>query len=86
MADIFVAKYKELESPLTSGEAADFSAADYTFEQLPRALNCSAEGTLVVDMGALVQESIHVVAGLNPYRVHKIYNSGSTAMTVVGMW
>lgn len=73
-------------SPLASGEVADFSAVNYNFTVVPRALNCSAAGVLRVDMGALVDQPITVVAGINPYRVTRIYNAGSAAITVIGMF
>lgn len=75
-----------VDSPLTTGEVADFSAGNHDFTIRPRALNCSADGVLVVDMGDLVEQQITVVAGMNPYRVTRIYNAGSDALTVVGMW
>ena len=74
-----------VEGPLTTGEVADFALTDYTFIDRPRALNCSAAGVLVVDLGDLVEEAITVTAGINPYRVTKIYTAGSDALTVVGM-
>lgn len=86
MADTFQYTTVSLESPLVNAAAADFSATDHTFATVPRALNCSAEGTLTVDIGSATSIAIHVVAGLNPYRVSKIYNTGSDAITVVGMW
>ena len=86
MGDKFGFTSAGLESPLESGELADYSAGDHAFTMTPRALNCSAAGSLSVDMGDLTAQAIYVVAGLNPYRVTKIYNSGSTAMTVIGMW
>jgi hypothetical protein len=86
MSDAFGFDRPNLESPLTTGQLANFSSGNYDFPILPRALNCSAAGTLVVDMGSLTNQAIAVVAGLNPYRVTRIYNSGSTAMAVVGMW
>lgn len=91
MADKFAEFRKGLDSPLTTGEVAAYSSVtspptDHEFATLPRALNCSAAGVLKVDLGALTNQSITVVAGLNPYRVSKIYHTGSAAMTVVGMW
>ena len=89
MTDYFSGYKPGLDSPLSKAEVASSLSAspqgDHTFASLPRAINCSAEGTLVVDMGGATGISIHVVAGLNPYRVSKIYLSGSTVMTVVGM-
>jgi len=89
MADNFAGYNVGLESPLSKAEVATSLTAspqaDHTFATLPRAINCSAEGTLVVDMGGATGISIHVVAGLNPYRISKVYLSGSTVMTVVGM-
>ena len=85
MADNYGSHFKRMVDPLANGELADFGAGAHTFANLPRALNCSAEGSLVVDMGTLEEQAIHVVAGLNPYRVSKIYAS-SDAITVVGMW
>jgi hypothetical protein len=86
MADKFAAYFKRMDDPLDSGEVVDYGSEDHVFTQVPRALNCSAAGTLVVDMSGLTAQAIYVVAGLNPYRVTKIYSSGSDAMTVVGMW
>lgn len=85
--DDFSENSVRLSSPLVNGETASFSSTDYSFIKLPRALNCSTAGTLRVNMGSnLISQSIYVVAGLNPYRVSKIYSSGSTAMDVVGMY
>lgn len=85
MTNKFKRYMASMTGPLQNAEEADFSAADYEFQILPRALNCDADGTLVVDMGGETV-TIYVVAGLNPYRVEKIYASGSDAITVVGMW
>ena len=82
----FEADRSGVSAPLANGEVAVFAAVDHDFAVRPRALNCSAAGVLVVDMGDLTGQAIAVVAGLNPYRVTRIYNAGSTAMTVVGMW
>ena len=86
MADNFGSHFTKMDDPLETGQLANFSAGNYNFPIRPRALNCSAAGVLRVDMGALTNQAITVVAGLNPYRVTRIYNSGSTVMTVVGMW
>lgn len=86
MADIFKNYTVRLDSPLSDGEVVtNVSGSDFTFDQLPRALNCSAEGTLIVSMGSLVSQSLYVQPGINPYRVIKTH-SGSADMTVIGLY
>jgi len=87
MADKFKNYDTRLDSPLSVAENVTGSYAEdgYTFTQTPRAINCSEAGTLLVTMGSAVTSSIHVVAGLNPYRITHIH-SGSTAGTIVGMY
>jgi hypothetical protein len=87
MADIFNSYSKRLESPLDSIElvTGSYSTDGYVFNQIPRAINCSSEGTIIVQMANLVTASLYVNAGLNPYRVHEIY-SGSSAGTIVGLY
>jgi hypothetical protein len=75
-----------LTGPGTKGEVANYSSGDHTFTFVPRYLKCSASGILRVDLvrgGTNV--ALPVVPGVNPERVTKIYNSGSTAMTVIGL-
>lgn len=72
-------------SPAINLEEADYSAGDYTFTATPRYLKCSAFGILKVDaFGIGTSIDLPVVPGTNWERVTKIYQSGSTAMTVVG--
>lgn len=87
MGDRFKNYDTRLDSPLAVAENVTGSYAEdgYTFTQLPRAVNCSEAGTLVVTMGSAVTSSIHVVAGLNPYRIKTIH-SGSSAGSIVGMY
>jgi hypothetical protein len=75
-----------LTGPGTKGEVANYSAGDHTFSFVPRYLKCSASGILKVDLvrgGTNI--SLPVVPGVNPERVTRIYNVGSTAMTVTGL-
>lgn len=87
MADIFEGHLPRLESPLDSMEivTGSYSTNGYIFQQTPRAINCSQDGTLIVRMSNSVTASLYVNAGLNPYRVEQIY-SGSSAGTVVGLY
>ena len=87
MADIFQDHLPRLESPLDSMEivTGSYSTDGYTFNQTPRAINCSTEGTIIVRMANSVTSSLYVNAGLNPYRVQQIY-SGSSAGTIVGLY
>jgi hypothetical protein len=87
MADIFEGHLPRLESPLDSIELVPvgYTGSGYTFNQVPRAINCSEEGTLIVRMSNSVTASLYVNAGLNPYRVQQIY-SGSSAGTIVGLY
>jgi hypothetical protein len=87
MADIFEGHLPRLESPLDSMElvTGSYSTTGYTFNQTPRAINCSSEGTIIVRMANAVTASLYVNAGLNPYRVQQIY-SGSSAGTIVGLY
>ena len=87
MADIFNSYSKRLESPLDSVElvTGSYSTDGYVFNQIPRAINCSSEGTIIVRMANSVTASLYVNAGLNPYRVQQIY-SGSSAGTIVGLY
>jgi hypothetical protein len=75
-----------LTGPGSKGEVADYSSGNHTFSFVPRYIKCSASGILKVDLlrgGTNI--SLPVVPGVNPERVSKIYNVGSTAMTVVGI-
>jgi hypothetical protein len=75
-----------LTGPGTKGEVANYSSGDHTFTFVPRYLKCSASGILKVDLvrgGTNI--SLPVVPGVNPERVSKIYNVGSTQMTVTGL-
>lgn len=87
MADIFKNYTPRLESPLSQIELVPvgYTSSGYVFNQTPRAINCSSEGTLKVTMGSAVTASIYVTAGLNPYRIQAIH-SGSSAGTIVGMY
>lgn len=87
MADTFKTYSKRLESPLDSLEivTGSYSTTGYTFNQTPRAVNCSSEGTLIVRLSNAVTASLYVNAGLNPYRIEQIY-SGSSAGTIVGLY
>jgi hypothetical protein len=86
MSDRFGAERVDLLSPGTRGEVADFSEDNYDFTFVPRYLKCSAAGILKVDLlGGGTNVSLPVVAGENRERVTKIYNSGSTEMTVMGL-
>ena len=86
MADNYSNYKGGLTGPGTKGEEADYSATDHTFAVTPRYLKCSGSGVLQVDLlegGTNI--ALPVVPGVNPERVTKIYNSGSTAMTVTGI-
>ena len=86
MADNLANYSSGLSGPGSKGEVADYSADDHTFTFVPRYLKCSASGILKVDLprgGTNI--SLPVVPGVNPERVTKIYNVGSTSMTVVGI-
>jgi hypothetical protein len=75
-----------LTGPGSKGEVADYSSGNHTFSFVPRYIKCSASGILKVDLlrgGTNI--SLPVVPGVNPERVSRIYNVGSTAMTVVGI-
>jgi hypothetical protein len=75
-----------LTGPGTKGEVANYSSGDHTFTFVPRYLKCSASGILKVDLvrgGTNI--SLPVVPGVNPERVSKIYNVGSTQITVTGL-
>ena len=87
MADIFEGHLPRLESPLDSMEivTGSYSTGGYIFQQTPRAINCSQNGTLIVRMSNSVTASLYVNAGLNPYRIEQIY-SGSSAGTIVGLY
>jgi hypothetical protein len=87
MADIFEGHLPRLESPLSKLEvvSSSYTSSGYIFEQTPRAINCSSDGTLLVTMGSSVTASLYVNAGLNPYRIEKIH-SGSSAGTIVGLY
>jgi hypothetical protein len=86
MADRFGADRIGISDVFTHAELADYSAGNYDFTEIPRGLNCSLDGTLRVDMVGLGENvPLYVVAGFNPYRITKIYNDGSTAMSVVGL-
>jgi hypothetical protein len=87
MADIFKTYSKRLESPLDSIEivTGSYATDGYLFNQIPRAINCSEEGTLIIRLANSVTSSLFVNAGLNPYRVEQIY-SGSSAGTIVGLY
>jgi hypothetical protein len=87
MADKFANYSNGITGPGTYAEVADYSSGDHTFTTFPRYLKCSASGVLKVDMlNGGVNVSLPVVPGVNPERVKKIYNVGSTAMTVTGLW
>ena len=87
MSDKFANSHGGLTAPGTYAEEADYTAGNHTFATVPRYLKCSASGILKVDMlNGGVNVSLPVVPGVNPERVTKIYNSGSTAMTVTGLW
>lgn len=87
MADIFKNAETRLDSPLKNAVSASYDAStNYVFEQLPRAINCSAEGTLRVTMGSATNIPIHVVPGLNPYRTSTIWSGSDSGVTVIGMW
>jgi hypothetical protein len=86
MADNLANYSSGLSGPGSKGEVADYSADDHEFTFVPRYLKCSASGILKVDLlrgGTNI--SLPVVPGVNPERVTKIYNVGSTAMTVTGL-
>jgi hypothetical protein len=86
MSDRFGAERVELTAPGSRGEVADYSAGNHTFSFVPRYLKCSASGILKVDLlGGGTNIDLPVVPGVNPERVTRIYNSGSTAMTVTGL-
>jgi len=81
---------KGFSNPGVRVERADFSATDYTFDVMPRFITCSEGGLLVIDLPDAAEDetqeevAVQVFAGYNPIRPKKIYNSGSTAMTVDG--
>jgi hypothetical protein len=86
MADRFGADRIGISDVFTHAEVADYSAGNYDFTDTPRGLNCSLDGTIKVDMlGEGTDIALYVVAGFNPYRITRIYNEGSDAMTVVGL-
>ena len=82
MADNFKGFNVGLESPGENHARPDFSSADATIPFTARYFKCSADGTLVVDMPGSTQTTIQVFKGYNVERITKIYNSGSTAITV----
>lgn len=87
MSDLFANSKGGMSGPGTNAEVADYSADDHDFTHTTRYLKCSASGILKVDMaGGGTNISLPVVPGVNPERVTRIYNSGSTAMTVTGLW
>jgi hypothetical protein len=86
MADRFANHSSGVTGPGVRGEVANYSAGNHTFSFTPRYLKCSASGILKVDLlGGGTNIDLPVVPGVNPERVTRIYNSGSTAMTVTGL-
>ena len=86
MADDFQNYVPGLESPGVEVERADFSTSDHTFASTPRAIFCSADGSLKVDTPKVTGATIQVSKGINSFRVTKIYQVGSDALTVDGWW
>lgn len=87
MSDLFSNAKGGMSGPGTNAEEADYSVSDHTFTHTTRYLKCSGSGILKVDMaGVGTNISLPVVPGVNPERVTKIYNVGSTSMTVTGLW
>jgi hypothetical protein len=70
-----------------SAEVADFSSTDHTFVNVPTALSCSGAGTLYVDfLNTGSNVPVFVLPGENKMRVTKIYNAGSSSITVTGLY
>jgi hypothetical protein len=72
----------------TKAEVANFSSSNYTFNEIPRYIKCSDEGTLIVDFyDSGTQIPLPVTKGVNPERITTIYSiaSGSSNITVVGI-
>jgi len=70
-----------------SAEEADFSSTDHTFVNVPTALSCSGAGTLYVDfLNTGSNVPVYVLPGENKMRVTKIYNTGSSNISVTGLY
>ena len=85
--DNFGGEARYANQSYTGAEEADFSSTDYEFTNIPTALSCSGVGTLKVDfLDAGTNVNVFVLPGENKMRVTKIYNSGSSSITVTGMF
>lgn len=84
--DNFGGEARYANQSYTRAEEADFSAEDYTFDTVPTALSCNSFGTLKVDfLDAGTNVNVYVLPGENKMRVTKIYNAGSSNVSVTGL-
>lgn len=87
MADPFESYADTLTGPAEN--AATVTPNDSTdLTTVTRALICDAAGTVTVDMlGTGTNIALPVVAGVNPYRVTRVYSTGTTGPSViVAVW
>ena len=84
MPDNFARHAKGLSDPADTPERSTHAADDFAFEQVTRAITCSADGTLVVDTPSTLGATIQVFKGWNPVRLVGITKAGSDTITVDG--
>ena len=80
---------QNLEAPINGGEAVVISAADHTATTKSRALWVGSFGNVKVDLrdGASTITFNNVQDGtLLPFRVVKVYKTGTTASNMVLVW
>ena len=84
--DNFGGEARYANQSYTKAEEADFSSVDYEFNTVPTALSCNSFGTLKVDfLDAGTNVNVYVLPGENKMRVTKIYNAGSSTVSVTGL-
>lgn len=86
--DYFANARPGLVGPGENIEVANYASGNYDFVAEPRFIVSSGTGILKVDTaGGQTNVSLPVVPGVNPVRITRVYQSGSTAgLTIVGVW
>lgn len=78
--DRFLKHSKTLESPIDNSEVVTKSD-DTDLDNVSRALNCHESGIVRVTLKEMADDSsvdLYCVQGLNPYRVKRVWDTGTT--------
>jgi hypothetical protein len=87
MADDYGNALTGLDSPASYGETVDIGGGDHDFTKTTRALYVGVAGNVKVDFasGGTAITLTALANGWHPIRITKVYQTGTTATSMVGV-